>query len=83
MASPCVGGLEFWDYVEIGVVEGLVHEDVEDECADEEDGGEDENKEAVSEHFELVILRDHWVVLYLLNTLIKFHRLKQSQSCLD
>ena len=65
MAAPCVAGLELGHHVEIGVVQGRVDDDVEDECADEEYSGEDEYKETVPEHFELVIFGDHCLILIL------------------
>jgi hypothetical protein len=64
MAAPYVTGLELGDHVEIGVVQGLVDDDVEDKCADEEYSGEDEYQETMPEHFELVIFRDHCLILY-------------------
>ena len=60
MTAPCITRLELRDYVEVGVVQGLVHDDVEDKCADKEDGGENEYQETVSEHFELVVFGDHF-----------------------
>ncbi len=60
MAPQHIVGLQFGHNIEIGVVQGFVHEDVENEGADEEDGGEDEDEQAVAEYFELVIFRDHW-----------------------
>ncbi len=70
MASEYIVGLDFGYNVEVGVVHGFVHDDVENESADEEDGGEDEDEEAVAEDFELVIFRDHWRYVYL--RLIRF-----------
>lgn len=60
MAAQHIVGLKFGHNIEIGVVQRLVHEDVENECADEEDGGEEEDEQALAEDFELVIFRDHW-----------------------
>jgi hypothetical protein len=62
MCAPCVTRLDFWDDIKISVVKGLVHDDVEDEGAYEEYSSEDENQYAMPEHFELVIVRDHWVI---------------------
>lgn len=73
MAAPHIVGLQFWHNIEIGVVQGFVHKNVENEGADEEDGGEDEDEQAVAEDFELVIFRDHW--RYVCLRLIRFSTL--------
>ncbi len=60
MATQHIVSLQFGHNIEIGVVQGFVHEDVENKGADEEDGGEDKDDQAVAEDFELVVFRDHW-----------------------
>ena len=48
MVSPYVTWLKFWHYIEIGIVQWLVHEHVENKGAYEEDRSKDENEKPMS-----------------------------------